>query len=232
MMTIRTAGQRGHANHGWLDSYHTFSFADYYEPEHMGFRNLRVVNDDRVAPGMGFGKHPHRDMEIISYVLEGSLEHRDSIGTGSVIKPGDVQRMSAGSGVLHSEFNASKTEPVHFLQIWILPRERGGPPGYEQKTFSREERAGRLRLVASPDGRDGSVTVHADASLYAGLFAPGQTVETPVSNARHIWLHVASGAVRVNGRELATGDSAGISDEATLRIEGIHDAEILVFDLP
>jgi redox-sensitive bicupin YhaK (pirin superfamily) len=231
MMNIRRADERGHANHGWLDSHHTFSFADYYDAAHMGFHNLRVVNDDRVAPGMGFGKHPHRDMEIISYVLEGSLEHRDSIGTGSVIKPGDVQRMSAGAGVLHSEFNASKTEPVHFLQIWILPRERGGPPGYEQKTFSQEEKAGRLRLVASPDGHDGSVTVHADASLYAGLFAPGQTVEAEVSNGRHIWVHVASGAVRVNGHDLSTGDSAGISNEATLRIEGIHDAEILVFDL-
>ncbi len=231
MMNIRAAGERGHANHGWLDSYHTFSFADYYDAAHMGFRNLRVVNDDRVAPGMGFGKHPHRDMEIISYVLEGSLEHRDSIGTGSVIKPGDVQRMSAGSGVLHSEFNASKTEPVHFLQIWILPSQRGGAPGYEQKSFSKEEKAGRLRLVASPDGHDGSVTVHADALLYAGLFAPGQSVEAPLPPGRHVWLHVASGDVRVNGRELRAGDSAGISDEATLRIEGIHDAEILVFDL-
>jgi redox-sensitive bicupin YhaK (pirin superfamily) len=232
MMTIRAASDRGHANHGWLDSYHTFSFADYYDAAHMGFRNLRVINDDRVAAGMGFGKHPHRDMEIISYVLEGSLEHRDSIGTGSIIRPGDVQRMSAGSGVLHSEFNASKTEPVHFLQIWILPREQGAPPGYEQKTFSREEKAGRLRLVVSPDGREESVTVHADASLYAGVFAPGQTVETSVATGRHIWLHVASGAVRVNGHEMGTGDSASISNEATLRIEGIHDAEILVFDLP
>lgn len=244
MMTIRAASERGHANHGWLDSYHTFSFADYYDAAHMGFRNLRVVNEDRVAPGMGFGKHPHRDMEIISYVLEGSLEHRDSIGTGSVIKPGDVQRMSAGSGVLHSEFNASKTEPVHFLQIWILPSERGAPPGYEQKSFSKEEKAGRLRLVASPDGHDGSVTVHADASLHAGLFCRGQSVEVPLKPGRHVWVHVASGAVLVNGRELGTGDSAGISDEATLRIEGIHEArsgaeapapngaEVLVFDLP
>jgi quercetin 2,3-dioxygenase len=231
MMTVRSADERGHADHGWLNSRHTFSFADYHDPAYMGFRGLRVINDDRVAPGQGFGKHPHRDMEIISYVLEGGIEHRDSMGNGSVIKPGDVQRMSAGTGVLHSEFNASKTEPVHFLQIWLLPKERGQSPGYEQKTFSREERQGRFRLVASPDGQDQSVTVHADAMLYAGLFGPGQTGEVTTAAGRHLWVHVARGKVRVNGRELSTGDSAGISEEQRLKLEGIDDAEVLVFDL-
>jgi redox-sensitive bicupin YhaK (pirin superfamily) len=231
MMTVRPAGERGHADHGWLDSYHTFSFADYYDPAHMGFRTLRVINEDRVAPGRGFPKHPHRDMEILSYVLEGQLEHRDSMGTGSVIKPGDLQRMSAGTGVLHSEFNASRTEAVHFLQIWLLPAERGAAPGYEQKTFAVEERQGRLRLVASPDGRDGSVTVHADALLYAGLFAPGQIFDTPIPQGRHLWVHVASGQLQINGRVLSSGDSAGISDESTLRLEGVRDAQVLVFDL-
>src|SRR5687768_7245175 len=177
MMRIRRAQDRGHANHGWLDSHHTFSFADYYDPSHMGFRALRVINEDRVEPSRGFGTHPHRDMEIISYVLEGGLEHKDSMGTGSVIRPGDVQRMSAGTGVTHSEFNASKRDPVHFLQIWLLPRERGIKPGYEQKSFSADEKRGRLRLVASPDGREGSVQIHADAALYAGLFDRGESAE-------------------------------------------------------
>lgn len=177
MMTIRPAEARGHAQHGWLDSHHTFSFANYHDPRHMGFHALRVINDDRVAPGQGFGTHPHRDMEIISYVLEGGLEHRDSMGTGSVIRPGDLQRMSAGTGVLHSELNASKSEPVHFLQIWLLPDQHGIPPSYEQKNFPRESRLGRLKIVASPDGRDGSVTVHTDAVVYAGVFEQGQTAE-------------------------------------------------------
>jgi redox-sensitive bicupin YhaK (pirin superfamily) len=231
MMTVRPAGERGHANHGWLDSHHTFSFADYYDAAHMGFRALRVINDDRVAPGQGFGKHPHRDMEIISYVLEGAIEHHDSMGTGSIIRPGDVQRMSAGAGVLHSEFNASKTDPVHFLQIWLVPTTLGIKPGYEQKTFSREEKRGRLRLVASPDGRDASVTVHTDAALYAGVFAKGQTGELAIASGRHVWVHVARGDVRVNGRALSTGDSAGISDEPRLSLEGVDDAEVLAFDL-
>jgi redox-sensitive bicupin YhaK (pirin superfamily) len=231
MMTLRPAGERGHADHGWLDSHHTFSFADYHDPAHMGFRGLRVINEDRVAPGRGFPNHPHRDMEIISYVLEGALEHRDSMGTGSVIKPGDVQRMSAGSGVVHSEFNASRTEAVHFLQIWLVPRERGAAPGYEQKTFTRKEKEGRLRLIASPDGREASVTVHADALLYAGLFAPGQTHDLAIAEGRHLWVHVARGQLRVDGRDLSSGDSAGISDENVLRLEGIRDAEVLVFDL-
>jgi redox-sensitive bicupin YhaK (pirin superfamily) len=232
MMTIRHADERGHANHGWLDSHHTFSFADYYDPAHMGFRNLRVINDDRVAPGQGFGTHPHRDMEIISYVLEGALEHKDSMGTGSIIVPGDVQRMSAGTGVRHSEFNASKTDPVHFLQIWLLPSTQGIAPGYEQKSFSATDKQGRLRLVASSDGRDGSVTVHTDARVYAGIFGPGQSAELKLASGRHAWAHVARGSVRVNGKELAAGDSAAISEEALVRVDGVDDGEVLVFDLP
>lgn len=231
MLTIRRAPDRGHANHGWLDSSHTFSFADYHDPEHMGFRALRVINEDRVQPGRGFGTHPHRDMEIISYVLDGGLEHRDSMGNGSVIRPGDVQRMSAGTGVAHSEFNASKTEPVHFLQIWLLPRARGLAPGYEQKTFARAEQDGRLRLVASPDGRDGSVTIHTDASLSAGRFTAGQSAELALAPDRHGWVHVARGKVRVNGHELAAGDALALSQESAVRIEGIADGEVLVFDL-
>ncbi len=231
MMTVRPADERGHADHGWLNSHHTFSFADYHDPAHMGFRALRVVNDDTVAPGKGFGKHPHRDMEIISYVLDGALEHKDSIGTGSVIRPGDVQRMSAGSGVLHSEFNASRTEPVHFLQIWLAPSARGIQPSYEQKTFSSDERQGQLRLVASPDGHDGSLTVHTDASIYIGLFDRGQSGELAVKAGRHLWIHVARGKIRANGHELSTGDSAGISDETALKVEGVDHAEVLVFDL-
>ncbi len=231
MMTIRKAEERGHANHGWLDSHHTFSFADYHDPRHMGFRALRVVNDDRVAAGKGFGQHPHRDMEILSYVLEGSLEHKDSLETGSVIHPDDLQRMSAGTGVVHSEFNASRTDPVHFLQIWLVPEKRGIAPGYEQKTFPKEEKRGRFKLIASPDGRDGSVTVHTDAVLFAGVFDEGQTGKVTVQPGRHAWVHVARGEARVNGKDLGEGDSAGISDEREIRVEGVHDAEILVFDL-
>ncbi|HVJ90271.1 MAG TPA: pirin family protein, partial [Labilithrix sp.] len=200
MISIRKANERGHAQHGWLDSHHTFSFADYFDPDYMGFRGLRVINEDRVAPGQGFGTHPHRDMEIISYVLEGGLEHKDSLGTGSVIRPGDVQRMSAGTGVRHSEFNASKTEAVHFLQIWILPSERGIAPSYEQKNFTRDDKRGRLRTIASPDGRDGSVTVHADAIVYTGLLARGEKADLALRVGRHAWVHVARGNVRLNGR--------------------------------
>jgi redox-sensitive bicupin YhaK (pirin superfamily) len=229
MIKVRLKDERGHANHGWLDSHHTFSFADYYDPEHMGFHNLRVINDDRVAPGRGFGTHPHRDMEIVSYVLEGALEHKDSMGTGSVIKPGDVQLMSAGTGVLHSEFNGSKTEPVHFLQIWIQPSKRGIDPGYQQKSFSRDDKKGKLRVVASPDGREGSVTIHAEAVVYAGIFDAGDSAEL---SARSAWIHVARGKVRVNGKELEDGDGAAIEGEAAVKIEGTSGGEVLVFDLP
>ena len=233
MITVRPARERGHANHGWLDSHHTFSFANYYDPSHMGFRALRVINEDRVAGGEGFGKHPHRDMEIVSYVLEGALEHKDSIGTGSVIQPGDVQRMSAGTGVAHSEFNASPADEVHFLQIWLMPRERGIKPSYEQKTFTAEDKRGRLRVVASPDGRDGSVTIHTDASIHAGLLAAGETAELALASGRAAWVQVARGKVRVNGRELSAGDGASITDERAVSVEGVDadPAEVLVFDL-
>jgi len=233
MITVRPARERGHANHGWLDSHHTFSFANYYDPSHMGFRALRVINEDRVAGGEGFGKHPHRDMEIVSYVLEGALEHKDSIGTGSVIQPGDVQRMSAGTGVAHSEFNASPADEVHFLQIWLMPRERGIKPSYEQKTFTPEDKRGRLRVVASPDGRDGSVTIHTDASIHAGLLAAGETAELALASGRAAWVQVARGKVRVNGRELSAGDGASITDERAVSVEGVDadPAEVLVFDL-
>jgi redox-sensitive bicupin YhaK (pirin superfamily) len=232
MLTLRPAGERGHADHGWLDSHHTFSFADYYDPAHMGFRILRVINDDRVAAGQGFGTHPHRDMEIVSYVLEGSLEHRDSMGTGSVIVPGDVQRMSAGTGVRHSEFNASKSEPVHFLQIWLMPGKSGIAPSYEQKRFTAADKRGRLRVVASPDGRDGSVTLHTDAVLYAGLFDEGESAKQAIPAGRHAWVHVARGKARINGRELAEGDGAALSQEPAVSVEGVEGAEVLVFDLP
>jgi redox-sensitive bicupin YhaK (pirin superfamily) len=231
MMTIRPAAERGHAEHGWLDSHHTFSFADYFDAAHMGFRSLRVINDDTVTAGQGFGTHPHKDMEIISYVLDGSLEHKDSMGTGSVIRPGDVQRMSAGTGVLHSEFNGSKTEPVHFLQIWLTPEAKGIAPSYEQRSFPLADRQGRLRLVASPDGRDGSVTVHTRARLYAGVFDAGEKDTLQLESDRHAWVHVARGRARVNGKDLTAGDGAAISGEAAVRIEGIEGAEVLVFDL-
>ncbi|MFY0541588.1 pirin family protein [Nannocystis pusilla] len=231
MITQRPADSRGHADHGWLDSHHTFSFADYYDPAHMGFRNLRVINEDRVQPGRGFGTHPHRDMEILSYVLDGGLEHRDSMGTGSVIRPGDVQVMSAGTGVTHSEFNASPTDPVHFLQIWLLPERRGLKPGYQQRSFGTEEKDGRLRLVASPDGRDDSVTIHTDANVYAGVFAAGQRAEHPLASGRHAWVHVARGTARVNGRDLEAGDALALSNEPAVTVEGTSGGEVLVFDL-
>lgn len=228
MLTLRRAADRGHANDGWLDTYHTFSFADYHDPRHMGFRSLRVINDDTVAPGRGFGTHGHRDMEIISYVLEGALEHKDSMGTGSVIRPGDVQRMSAGTGVLHSELNGSKSEPVHFLQIWILPRSQGIQPSYEQKTFSAEEKRNRLRLIASPDGAEGSVTIHADAKVYATLLDGGR-VEHVIAPGRGAWIHVARGSVTVNGDKLGAGDGASTDTDPKIVIEGA--GEVLVFDL-
>jgi hypothetical protein len=231
MMSIRRANERGHADHGWLDSYHTFSFADYFDPDHMSFRALRVINEDGVEPSMGFGEHAHRDMEIISYVLEGALEHKDSIGTGSVIRPGDVQRMSAGAGVRHSEFNASATEPVHFLQIWIVPDKSGYAPSYEQKSFSDEERRGRLRLIASRDGRDGTVTIHQDANLYAVLLARGEKASLEVRPGRHAWVQVAKGAAEVNGESLQAGDAAAFDEAGRIEIVGGDAAEVLVFDL-
>ena len=231
MMTIRKAADRGHADHGWLDSHHTFSFADYYDPSHMGFRNLRVINDDRVEAGRGFGSHPHRDMEIISYVLEGALAHKDSMGTGAVIRPGDVQRMSAGTGVVHSEFNASKSEGVHFLQIWLLPAQRGIQPGYEQKNFSDEDKRGTLKLVASPDGSNGSITIHTNARVYAGVFGNAQHAEIPLAKERGAWVHVARGNAKVNDQVLQAGDGVAIEGEASVRVDGIDEGEVIVFDL-
>jgi redox-sensitive bicupin YhaK (pirin superfamily) len=231
MLNIRKATERGHADHGWLDSHHTFSFADYYDPAHMGFRALRVINDDTVAPGRGFGAHPHRDMEIISYVLDGALAHKDSMGTGSTIEPGDVQRMSAGTGVMHSEFNASKSEPVHFLQIWLVPDKRGIKPSYEQKRFEENDKAGQLRLVASPDGADGSLTINSDAKMYAGVFDREQRAELAIAPKRHAWIHVARGRVRVNGQELGAGDGVAISDESKIVLDGLERGEVIVFDL-
>jgi redox-sensitive bicupin YhaK (pirin superfamily) len=231
MITLRKAGERGHAQHGWLDSWHTFSFADYYDPRHMGFRSLRVINEDRVAPGMGFPTHPHRDMEIVTYVLDGALEHKDSMGNGSVMRSGDVQRMSAGTGVTHSEFNGSRDNPVHFLQIWILPESRNLAPGYEQKHFTKEDRQGAFKLVASRDGANGAVVVHQDMKLLAGLFAEGEGAKYPLASGRHAWVHVARGQARVNGRELSAGDALQVSDEAELEVLGVKDAEVLLFDL-
>jgi len=230
MLTFRKADERGLADHGWLRSRHTFSFADYYDPSHMGFRALRVINDDTVAPGGGFGTHPHRDMEIVSYVLEGALAHKDSTGTSGTIRPGDVQRMSAGRGVLHSEHNASKSESVHFLQIWIMPNAHGVTPTYEQKTFADDEKRGKLRLVASPDGADGSVTIHADARVYATLLDAGARVEHAVAKGRGAWVHVARGSVKVNGETLRAGDAASSEGDA-LVLEGVDRGEVLLFDL-
>jgi len=231
MFEVRKADDRGREDHGWLHSEHTFSFADYYDPKQMGFRALRVINEDRVAAGQGFGTHGHRDMEILSYVLEGELAHKDSMGTGSTIRPGDVQRMSAGTGVRHSEFNASDIETVHFLQIWIVPDREGLPPGYEEKHFSNAEKQGRFRLIASPDAADGSVTIHADARVYAGRFGRDQAAKLPIAGGRHAWVHVARGRARVNGQELGPGDAVGLSGEAAVDVQGLEDAELLAFDL-
>jgi len=231
MITLRKNTERGHANHGWLDSWHTFSFAGYHDPAHMGFGHLRVINDDTVAAGQGFGTHGHRDMEIISYVLDGELEHKDSMGNGSVIRPGDVQRMSAGSGVRHSEYNPSRTAPVHFLQIWIEPNVSGIAPGYEEKHFGIEEKRGRLRLVASPSGADGSVTIHQDARVYAALLDGAQTATHTLAPGRRAYVHVASGQVSVNGLALEGGDGARITGETRLTLSHARDAEVLLFDL-
>jgi hypothetical protein len=232
MLTIRHAAERGHAGHGWLNSYHTFSFGEYYDPRQMGISNLRVINDDTVQPGAGFAIHGHRDMEIVSYVLSGALAHKDSMGNGSVIRPGDVQRMSAGTGIRHSEFNPSADEPVHFLQIWLQPNRLGVKPGYAQQHFAAEERRGRLRLLVSPDGRDGSLPAHQDALLYGTLLKAGEVVEYPLTGERQAYVHVARGPVTVNGHALDTGDGARIEDETVIRIEGRGAAEVLLFDLP
>ena len=230
MITIRKSTDRGHANHGWLDSFHTFSFADYHDPAHMGFGPLRVINEDRVQGGAGFPTHGHRDMEIISYVISGALEHKDNLGTGSVIVPGDVQRMTAGRGVMHSEYNASKTEKVHFLQIWVLPRERGLPPAYEQKTFA-DERRGKLRIVASPDGRQGSLSIHQDVEIYAALLSAGQAVAHSLAPGRSAWVQVARGSVTLDGVPLVAGDGASVRNQESLNIAADADSEILLFDL-
>jgi redox-sensitive bicupin YhaK (pirin superfamily) len=232
MQEIRRSNERGYADHGWLKSFHTFSFADYFDPQHVEFGALRVINEDRVAPGHGFGAHGHRDMEIISYVLEGQLAHQDSTGSRSTIRPGDVQRMSAGHGVVHSEYNPSKTEGVHFLQIWIQPNQRGIAPSYEEKRFSPEDKRGKLRLIASPDRAEGSVLIHQDARIYAGLFDGAETATLAAQPNRRVYLHVARGNVTANGSVLAAGDALKLTDTAERRIEQGSDAEVIVFDLP
>jgi redox-sensitive bicupin YhaK (pirin superfamily) len=232
MITLRPAGERGHANHGWLDSWHSFSFAGYNDPAHVHWGPLRVINEDRVAAGRGFGEHGHRDMEIISYVLDGALGHKDSMGTSSSIVPGDVQRMSAGTGVQHSEFNYSEAGATHFLQIWIIPDKQGVAPSYAQQNFSAADKRGKLRLVASPDGQDDSVTIHQDARMYAGLFDGAESAELPLAEGRLGYVHVARGEVAVNGRTLVAGDALLYADESLVSIASGKDAEVLVFDLP
>lgn len=231
MITLRQSSDRGHANHGWLDSYHTFSFANYYDPNHMGFRALRVINEDWVQSGKGFGTHGHRDMEIITYVLDGVLEHKDSLGNGAVITPGEVQRMSAGTGIMHSEFNPSQTEPVHLLQIWILPDRQGLQPSYEQRAFGLEERQGKLRLIAARDGREGAVTIHQDVDLYSAVLQKGDRLSYQLQPNRYGWLQVAKGEVSLNGNALKAGDGVALSEAESLKIGTDTNAEILLFDL-
>ena len=231
MLTLRKSQDRGYADHGWLKSLHSFSFADYHDPEHMGWGKLRVINEDRIAPGNGFGKHGHRDMEIISYVVSGELAHQDSMGNGAAIPPGDVQRMSAGSGVTHSEFNHAQDATTHFFQIWIEPNQRGIPPSYEQKSFTEAEKRGVLRLVASADGAHGSVRIHADASLYAGLLDTGESATLPLDPQRLAYVHLIRGKLKVNGQPLLAGDAAMLAHESSLELGEGQDAEILVFDL-
>ena len=231
MIHIRNSSDRGHADHGWLDTRFTFSFADYYDPKHVQFRTLRVMNDDRVAGGAGFPMHPHRDMEIVTYVLEGALEHRDSMGNGSVIRPGDVQYMSAGTGVTHSEFNASKKDPVHLYQIWMYPDKTGYKPAYDQKTFGFEEKQGKLRLLASPDGREGSVKIRQANELYATILGSGQSVRHALKPERYAYVQVARGSIKLNGQPLSKGDGAAISAEKAVELVGVEDAEVLLFDL-
>lgn len=232
MLTLRPSQERGHADHGWLNTYHTFSFANYYDPRHMGFSLLRVINEDFVAPGQGFGTHPHRDMEIITVILEGTLEHKDSMGNQAQIKPGEVQRMSAGTGVTHSEYNPSPMQPVHLMQIWIETGKKGIAPSYEQKAFPESEKLNQLRVVASPDGRDGSVTIHTDASLYQTLLRDGGSVTQAIAPGRRAYVHVARGEATLNGKPMKAGDGARVEDEAELTLEAAKSAEVLVFDLP
>jgi len=232
MLTVRKAEERGHANHGWLDTWHTFSFADYQDMRHMGFGPLRVINDDTVKPGQGFGTHGHRDMEIITYVLDGALEHKDSMGNGSIIRPGNVQRMSAGTGVRHSEFNPSRNEGVHFLQIWIEPKITGVKPGYEEKQFGPAEKKRQLRLIASRDGREGSVTIHQDAAVYASMLDGKDAVTHRLAQGRRAYVHVARGAVKVNGTALKDGDGARVENESSIELKDAREAEVLLFDLP
>ncbi len=231
MLTIRRSEERGHADHGWLDSFHSFSFADYYDPAHVQFGALRVINEDRIAAGQGFPPHPHRDMEIVTYVLDGALAHRDSLGNGSTIRPGDVQRMSAGTGIRHSEFNPSPSEPLHLLQIWLMPNVTGIAPDYEEKHFAAADRRGRLRVVAAPDGRDGAVKIHADATLLAGLVDGAEQVEYAVAPGHRLYLHLARGALTVNGERLRAGDAAKLDAINRLHLTDGEDAEVLVFDL-
>ena len=231
MITVRPGAERGHFDHGWLDTYHTFSFASYHDPGHTGFRSLRVINEDRVQPAEGFGTHGHRDMEILTWVLEGALEHKDSMGNGSIIRPGDIQRMTAGTGVTHSEFNPSREEPVHLLQIWLLPRQRGLTPGYEEKRFPPDARRGRLCLIAAGDGRDGAVTIHQDADVWTALLEPGESVRHVLAPGRHAWLHVARGKATFNGMSLVAGDGVAISEEPTVEVKAAGRAEVLLFDL-
>jgi redox-sensitive bicupin YhaK (pirin superfamily) len=232
MQELRKGSARGHAQHGWLDSYHSFSFADYHDPQHMGFGPLRVINEDRVTAGAGFGTHGHRDMEILSYVLEGQLAHKDNIGNGSIIRPGDLQRMSAGTGVMHSEANPSQSEGAHFLQIWIMPESPGGAPGYEQKHFTAEEKRGRLRLIGARDGRDGAVRIQQDVNLYAGLFDGAEQAALEIAADRLAYVHVARGAIAANGQQLEAGDALKIAGGGTLALADGRQAEVLVFDLP
>ncbi|HUG94204.1 MAG TPA: pirin family protein [Planctomycetaceae bacterium] len=231
MIHVRRSAERGHFNHGWLDTYHTFSFAGYHDPRQMGFRALRVINEDRVQPGQGFGTHGHRDMEIVTYVIAGALEHRDSLGHGEVLRPGEFQHMSAGTGIEHSEFNPSASEPVHLYQIWLLPRAKGLEPGYAQQAFPAAGRQGTLQLVASADGRDGSITIQQDASIFLGVLDEGQTVSHELSPERHAWLQVVKGTVDLNGQPLSPGDGAAVSDEPRLTIRGSGPAEVMLFDL-
>jgi redox-sensitive bicupin YhaK (pirin superfamily) len=231
MIQVRKSKERGHAQHGWLDSHHTFSFSDYYDPKFTGFRNLLVINEDRVNPGAGFGTHGHKDMEIISYVLEGELAHKDSLGTGSVLKYGDVQRMSAGSGVRHSEFNGSKEKLVHFLQIWITPKKEGIKPSYEEKKYSVEDKQNKLKLIVSPDGKDGSLQINQDASIYASILEEGRDVSLNLANGRHSWVQVVRGSLELNGTVLSEGDGASVSDVQKLELKAKKPSEVLVFDL-